>query len=38
MKFTEEQIKAILECIDNTNIELFKSEWEEIEESLRKGN
>lgn len=38
MKFTEEQIKAILECIDNTNIELFRSEWEEIEESLRKGN
>ena len=38
MKFTEEQIKAILECIGNTNIELFRSEWEEIEESLRKGN
>lgn len=38
MKFTEEQIKAILECIENTSIELFRSEWEEIEESLRKGN
>lgn len=38
MKFTEEQIKAILECISNTSIELFKSEWEELEESLRKGN
>lgn len=38
MKFTEEQIKAILECIENTNIEFFRSEWEEIEESLRKGN
>lgn len=38
MKFTEEQIKAILECISNTSIELFRSEWKEIEESLRKGN
>ena len=38
MKFTEEQIKAILECVDNTNIELFRIEWEEIEEILRKGN
>lgn len=38
MKFTEEQIKAILECIENTNIEFFRSELEEIEESLRKGN
>lgn len=37
MKFTEEQIKAILECIENTNIEFFRSEWEEIEESLRRG-
>ena len=38
MKFTEEQIKAILECIGNTSIELFRSEWKELEESLRKGN
>ena len=38
MKFTEEQIKAILECVGNTSIELFRSEWEELEESLRKGN
>lgn len=38
MKFTEEEIKAILNCIANTSIELYKSEWEEIEESLRKGN
>ena len=37
MKFTEEQIKAILECVGNTSIELFRSEWEELEESLRKG-
>lgn len=38
MKFTEEQIKAILECVGNTIIELFRSEWKELEESLRKGN
>lgn len=38
MKFTEEQIKAILECVGNTSIELFRSEWEELEESLRKGS
>ena len=38
MKFTEKQIEAILDCINNTSVELYKSEWEEIKESLRKGN
>lgn len=37
MKFTEEQIEAILDCIENTSVELYKDEWEEIKESLRKG-
>jgi hypothetical protein len=38
MKFTEEQIEAILDCIENASVELYKDEWEEIKESLRKGN
>lgn len=38
IKFTEKQIEAILDCINNTSVELYKSEWEEIKESLRKGN
>lgn len=38
MKFTEEQIKYIISCIDNTGVELYKSEWKAIEEELRKGN
>ena len=38
MKFTEEQIKYIISCIDNAGIELYKSEWKAIEEELRKGN
>ena len=38
MKFTEEQIEAILDCIENASVELYKDEWEKIKESLRKGN
>lgn len=38
MKFTEEQIKYIISCIDNAGVELYKSEWKAIEEELRKGN
>ena len=38
MKFTEEQIKYIISCIDNAGIELYKSEWKAIEEELRKEN
>ena len=37
MKFTEEQIKYIINCIDNAGIELYKSEWKAIEEEFRKG-
>ena len=38
MKFTEEQIEFIGKCIDNTNIELYPGEWEELKKELRKGN
>lgn len=38
MKFTDEQIKYILECIDEAGVELYNSEWEKIEANLRKGN
>lgn len=38
MKFTEEQIKFIGKCIDNTDIELYPGEWEQLKEELRKGN
>ena len=31
MKFTEEQIEAILDCIENASVELYKDEWEEIQ-------
>lgn len=38
MKFTEEQIEYIINCISDAGIELYKSEWKAIEEELRKGN
>ena len=38
MKFTEKQIEFIGHCIDNTIIELYPSEWEELKKELRKGN
>lgn len=38
MKFTEEQIEFIGHCIDNTSIELYPSEWEELKKELRKGD
>lgn len=36
MEFTEEQIEFIGKCIDNTNIELYPGEWEELKKELRK--
>lgn len=38
MKFTEEQIEFIGHCIDNTSIELYQGEWEELKKELRKGD